>query len=195
MPQGAVKQALFECWLQGLHEQKWVDITLNNTEYYNNSFYDYRSIYQKANATNVNFPALFMSGWYDIMQNCTIGLYDEFKAAIDTPETPRVLDVGPFGHCQFVKPLYPLGRGLYLSYLEAAVQLNNDRIAGKITEFPMKLEKTKQIIDKVNLYVMDGIRFYWTSLQNWPPFEDRAYYLNSNGALGTKENSEKDSTS
>ena len=128
------------------------------------------------------------------MQNCTIGLYDEFKAAIDTPETPRVLVVGPFGHCQFLKPLYPLGRGLYLSYFEAAVQLNNDRIAGKITEFPMKLEKTKQTIDKVNLYVMDGIRSYWTSLPDWPPFEDRAYYLNSNGALGTKANSAKDST-
>ena len=29
MPQGAVKWALFEGWLKGLTEQKWVDITLN----------------------------------------------------------------------------------------------------------------------------------------------------------------------
>lgn len=99
VPQGAVRWSLFDGWLKQLGEAQWVDITIDQIEYYENPYYQNRSVYDKVTAENVDFPAIMLSGWYDIMQNCTIQLFNDFKAAIDVPETPRVLFVGPFGHC------------------------------------------------------------------------------------------------
>jgi len=90
---------LADGWLKFLGEEKWVNTLLDNFNYSDNHFYDERSIYKKVNATNVAHPAIFWSGWYDIMQKDTIGLFEDFKSAINTPENPRVLVVEPYGHC------------------------------------------------------------------------------------------------
>lgn len=74
---------------------------LDQIEYYDNPFWDTRSIHNRVKPENVNFPAVMISGWYDIMQNDTIYLWDQFKSALNTPATPRVLFVGPYGHCIF----------------------------------------------------------------------------------------------
>ena len=191
---GALKWSLFDGWLKTLGEEKWVNTTLDNYNYYDNHYYDYRSIYKKVNATNVAHPAIFWSGWYDIMQSSTIELFEEFKYATNAPENPRVLVVEPYGHCQFLKPLQPFSRYMDIPMFETATTLNNNRIAGNITEFPMKLS-SGQIMDHINLYVMNGIQSYWTSIPDWPAFDSVSYYLNSNSALGTTRNTQWEDTS
>ena len=191
---GAVKYSLFHGWLNSLKEGEWFNTTMDNFDYYDNSYYDHRSIYKKLDATDVAHPAIFWSGWYDIMQSSTIGLYEEFKAALDEPENPRILVVEPYGHCQFLKPFMPFGHAMDIPMFEGAVTLNNNKIAGKITELPVTLS-SGQILDKLNLFVMDGIQSYWTSIPDWPAFNPFSYYLNANGALGTGRNTEKDTTS
>ena len=50
----------------------------------------------------------------------------------------------------------PFGHAMDIPMFEGAVTLNNNKIAGKITELPVTLS-SGQILDKLNLFVMDGI--------------------------------------
>lgn len=73
------------------------------------------------------------------------------------------------------------------------MKLNEDRIAGEITSFPVTMGNG-QIVDFVNLYVMWGDNSYWTALPEWPAYNSTSYYLTSNGALSSSPNPTEDHT-
>lgn len=77
---------------------------------------------------------------------------------------------------------------MYVPAFETTNILNENRIAGKITTFPFTAPVTNQLVDYVNLYVMHGLKSYWTSLPDWPAYNATSFYLISNGSLDSKPN-------
>ena len=71
-PGGVLRSSLMFGWFSWFNESGWTERILEEANYYENSFYDMRSVDGKLTNKNTDFPAVFVGGWYDVMQEDTI---------------------------------------------------------------------------------------------------------------------------
>jgi hypothetical protein len=135
---------------------------------------------------NVKWPIVLSSGWWDIFQETAIDAWNAMRLGSD----PSVRDkhvhiVAPLGHCILsLTDLHPVYTAAEFDAFVVAQKVAAETFRGNFDG------PTRSKIGRLNLYIMGGFGQpatkqwnYWTSLQDWPPFTPKVYYLQSPSTL------------
>eukprot|EP01064_Diplonema_japonicum_P010727 TRINITY_DN1795_c0_g4_i2.p1 TRINITY_DN1795_c0_g4~~TRINITY_DN1795_c0_g4_i2.p1 ORF type:complete len:593 (+),score=172.55 TRINITY_DN1795_c0_g4_i2:45-1781(+) len=134
----------------------------------------------------VDFPAVLLAGWYDIFLQGNLAAYDCYNEG----PSKTYMVVGPCGHCQIWGcPVYDSAS----SQSELAAAMALDTFAGG---------KVPELIRGITLFVLgsadssggmdkSGPGNYWSTVERFPSFTERKYYLRSGGVLSEQQATEE----
>lgn len=134
---------------------------------------------------NIKWPIVLTSGWWDIFLHTSVDAWTALRAASD----PSVRDkhvhiIGPLGHCLLdMRTVRPT-----LAAAEAKGFMKSFHVAREL--FKGEVGPVRADLGRLNFYVMgdfantaQGQWNYWTSMEDWPIFRNRTYFLHPGGAL------------
>jgi hypothetical protein len=140
----------------------------------------------------VKWPVILSTGWWDIFQETAIDAWNALRHGSDPSVRDRhVHIIAPLGHC--ILALGDIHPKLKKGENEAIV------VAQKIAAETFRGDfngSTRAQVGRLNLFIMGGKTIgiptggkwnYWTSLDAWPRFTSKSYYLSRLGRLSLSD--------
>eukprot|EP01116_Phalansterium_solitarium_P016452 TRINITY_DN3827_c1_g1_i1.p1 TRINITY_DN3827_c1_g1~~TRINITY_DN3827_c1_g1_i1.p1 ORF type:complete len:610 (-),score=204.90 TRINITY_DN3827_c1_g1_i1:97-1893(-) len=190
--QGAYRQGLIDGWLDAIGESWWSPIARAQEPM--SEFWEPDNMAGKFG--NVIFPAVHLSGWYDIFNQQQLAAFDGYqKQSLPAVRGTSFLVVVPTGHCAGGQVAWPNGldgvavaEALTVALFKLLADAHLD--AGADAKAVAQLLSTSALADVPALqwYVMGpglpGTQGnYWTSGNDWPAFSEQPLFLAAGGAL------------
>ncbi len=178
---GVLRKMLIEGWLTSIRQPHMIDVYKSHPRYD-----DYWAHFDTvAKAADINAPALFENGWYDIFQQGTI---DGFLAREGQGAAPakgnNFLIMKWSSHGPDVEDDYKLNENRF--------DLKISKLRDQIFRHYLRGNDDISEIPKVHYYVMgadtpNAPGNEWRTANQWPPYETTAttYYLHQDSTLST----------
>lgn len=179
---GAFREALIVGWTVGLNESQALPPVESHEAF--SSYWDSQDMTNKFK--NVNFPAVHLTGWYDIFCQQQLDAYAGYQ---DNSAIPGYnwLIISPGGHCQASAIPWPDGSLAFAAEREVAArmftQLNK---SDNLTELRMALSDVPPVLFYVLGPGLPGsIGNFWASGNMYPPIQPKPlnFYLTLQGTL------------
>ncbi len=179
---GVFLKNMIEGWLAAIKQPHLVEVYKSHPRY-DDYWAHFDSI---AKVEDINAPALFVNGWYDIFQQGTINGFMAREARANDPAK---------GNNFLIMKWCSHGPDVETDY-----KLNPNRFDLKVSQIRNKIfrhylqgdEKAIEDIPAVHYYVMGADTpgapgNEWRTADSWPPYETRptAFYLHPDGGLAT----------
>lgn len=155
----------------------WDAITVDGPSGYKNSW------------GNVKWPIILNTGWWDIFQQSSIETWASMRTLTDASVRDKhVHIVSPLGHCILsALDIHPEMAAAESDALYVGGLLAAEAFAGNFSG------PNRKKVGRINLYIMGGFESpksgpwrYWSSMDEWPTFTPRTFFLGTENSLTTE---------